>query len=103
MNNPTDKGRIWLYDNNYAKTDRHPVKTGPGEISRSVLKTLVAKIKESKEDVVKIQCAAWERVSKKGNHYTFVTIEPHEDRGHSPQLHEDGGQNPQAGSDDIPF
>ena len=93
MNNRAAKGRIWLYDNNYAKTDKHPIKTGPGEISRDVLKHLVDKIKDTKEDVVKIQCAAWERVSKKGNPYTFITIE----------LHEDRGQNPQAGSDDIPF
>ena len=80
MDNRMDKGRVWLYDNNYAKTDKHPVKTGPGEISKEVLKSLVDKIKETGEDVVKIQCAAWDRVSKKGNPYTFITMEVAEDR-----------------------
>ena len=73
-----DKGRVWLYENKYAKTDKHPIKTGPGEISKDVLRKLVEKARESGEEVVKIQCAAWERVSKQGNPYTFVTIELHE-------------------------
>ena len=93
MTNREDKGRIWLYENKYAKSEKHPVKTGPGEMSRSVLKKLAEKMNETKEDVVKLQCAAWERISKQGNPYTFVTIEPHEER-------ERGGQ---AGSDEIPF
>ena len=88
-----DKGRVWLYENKYAKTEKHPIKTGPGEISKNVLRKLVEKGRESGDDVVKIQCAAWERVSKQGNPYTFVTIE----------LHEERGQAPQAGSDEIPF
>ena len=93
MANQEDKGRIWLYENKYARTDKHPVKTGPGEISRKVLKQLVDKVKETEGDSVKIQCAAWERVSKQGNPYTFITME----------LHEERDQRPQGGSDDIPF
>ena len=73
-----EKGRLWLYDNQYKTTDKHPIKTGPGEIPRSFLKKLVAKAKEDGGDGVKVQCAAWERISKQGNPYTFITIEPDE-------------------------
>ena len=82
--NRMDKGRVWLYENTYAKTDKHPVKTGPGEISREVLKKLVDRIKETGGDTVKIQCAAWERVSKNGNAYTFTTMEVAEDKENRP-------------------
>ena len=107
MTDQKDKGRIWLYENNYAKTDKHPIKTGPGEISKDVLRKLVELTRQSGEDVVKIQCAAWERISKNGNPYTFVTIEPHEER--KPQLHEPREEQgtsqprPTSGSDEIPF
>jgi len=93
MDNRMDKGRVWLYENTYAKTEKHPVKTGPGEISREVLKKLVDKIKETGEDTVKIQCAAWDRVSKKGNPYTFVTME----------LAEDKENTPNGRAEEIPF
>mgnify|MGYP001261404296 CR=1 FL=1 len=90
-NRREDKGRVWLYDNTYAKTDKHPIKTGPGEISKGVLKALVDRIKETGEDVVKIQCAAWDRVSKNGNPYTFITIEVEKDKA------------PNGRSEEIPF
>lgn len=91
-----DKGRVWLYVNNYAKTDKHPIKTGPGEISREVLKKLVDKIKSTGEDTVKIQCAAWDRVSKNGNPYTFVTIEVAEEK-------DDKEGTPGGRAEEIPF
>ena len=84
-----DKGRIWLYENKYAKTDKHPIKTGPGEISRIVLKQLAELMKDSGEDVVKVQCAAWERISKQGNPYTFITIEPGDGKSRTPQSAEE--------------
>lgn len=87
-----ERGRLWLYDNSYKKTDKHPGKTGPGEIPRDVLKKLVEKIKATNEDTVKLRCASWERVSKKGNPYTFITFEIEEPK-------ENGG----GGGDDIPF
>jgi|TARA_R110000751_G_scaffold39187_2_gene93337 hypothetical protein len=73
-----EKGRLWLYDNSYKTSDKHPGKTGPGEIPRAFLKALVEKAKADGGDVVKVQCASWERVSKQGNPYTFITIEPDE-------------------------
>ena len=49
------------------------------------------RIKETGEDVVKIQCAAWDRVSKNGNPYTFITIEVEKDKA------------PNGRSEEIPF
>ena len=85
-----EKGRLWLYENKYKQNDKHPVKTGPGEVPREVLKKIVEKIKATGEDSVKLRCACWERVSKKGNPYTFITFEVEEEkRG--------------AAADDVPF
>ena len=75
-----EKGRLWLYDNQYKSTDKHPNKTGPGELSREALKKIVEKIKENGADTVKLRCASWERVSKKGNPYTFLTFEVEDDK-----------------------
>jgi hypothetical protein len=88
-----EKGRLWLYENTYRKTDKHPILTGNGEIHKDVLRKLVKQMKDSGEDVAKCRAAAWERVSKRGSEYTFITIEP-DDR-------ED--QQKQKPSDDIPF
>jgi len=78
MQNKDDKGLLWLYPNQYKQNDKHPIKTGTGEIPKAVLRTLVNRSKETKDGTVKIQCAAWERVSKKGNPYIFVTLDPEE-------------------------
>ena len=73
-----DRARLFLYPNKYAKTDKHPVKTGPGEISRLALKRMVEAAKSSNEDPIKLRVASWERTSKKGADYTYVTVEPDE-------------------------
>ena len=75
-NSKHDRGRLWLYENKYAKTERHPFLTGPGEISKVALRRIVDEAKQSGDDVVKLRCAAWKRTSKKGNEYTYVTFEP---------------------------
>ena len=73
-----DRGRLWLYDNKFAKTDRHPVFTGPGEVSKIALLRIVDIAKSTDDDVVRLRCAAWSRTSKNGNEYTYVTVEPEE-------------------------
>jgi hypothetical protein len=75
-NGTHEKGRLWLYENKYAKTDRHPFLTGPGEISKVALRRIVDEAKGTNEDTVKLRCAAWKRTSKNGNDYTYVTFEP---------------------------
>ena len=69
-----DKIKLWLYQNNYKKTDKQPVKTGTGEIPKAALKEFVEALKSSPGDTVKVECAGWERVSKNGNNYLFVTL-----------------------------
>tara|TARA_R100001244_G_scaffold64855_1_gene53801 strand:+ start:11688 stop:11945 length:258 start_codon:yes stop_codon:yes gene_type:complete len=70
-----DRLKLWMYKNDYATTDRHPSKTGKGEITKIVLKEMVDAMKESGSDTIEVKCAGWERVSKKGTPYFFVTIE----------------------------
>jgi hypothetical protein len=70
-----DRLKLWLYKNDYATTDKHPVRTGTGEVSKDVIREMVEKIKAGKEDTIKLQCAAWENTSKSGTPYLFVTVE----------------------------
>lgn len=77
-NTQNDRARLFLYPNKYAKTDRHPSKTGPGEISRLALKRIVEAAKASDEDPIRLRVASWKRTSKKGTEYTYVTVEPDE-------------------------
>ena len=84
--------KLWLYPNKYATTPKHPGKTGNGEISKAALREFVDTLKTSPGDTVKLKCAAWERTSKKGNPYTFITIELDE-----------GPKTPPAEDDNIPF
>lgn len=71
----SNKGKLFLYDNDYRKGDNHPVRTGTGEISKSFLKELIEIARETPGDLIEVQCASWERVSKKGKAYTFVSFE----------------------------
>jgi hypothetical protein len=77
-NTQNDRARLFLYPNKYAKTDRHPSRTGPGEISRLALKRIVEAAKANDEDPIRLRVASWERTSKKGTEYTYVTVEPDE-------------------------
>jgi hypothetical protein len=70
-----DKVKLWMYKNDYATTEKHPVKTGKGEITKPALKAMVEAMKESGSDTLEIKCAGWERTSKKGTPYFFVSIE----------------------------
>lgn len=75
-----DRARLFLYKNKYWKNEKHPVKTGPGEISRVALRRIIDHAKETGEDPIKLRVASWERTSKAGNDYTYVTVEPDEPR-----------------------
>lgn len=92
-----EKSKLWLYDNQYKQADNHPGKTGTGEIPIRVLKQFVEKAKAAgikDDDSLKLRCASWERTSKNGNPYIFVTMEIDE----KPKAAE-----PPSGSDDIPW
>jgi len=75
-----DRARLFLYPNKYWKSEKHPVKTGPGEISRLALRRIIDHAKETGDDPIKLRVASWERTSKKGNDYTYITVEPDEPR-----------------------
>ena len=86
-----NKPKLWLYPNKFQTNPNHPVKTGTGEFSRQSLKDLVEALKKAPGDELKVRCAAWERTSKKGNPYTFITIELEQEKA------------PTQVDDDIPF
>jgi len=71
-----EKVKLWLYDNSYKKAENHPDKTGTGEIPKEALFKIVMQARESKDPgAIKVRAAGWERTSKNGNPYLFVTIE----------------------------
>jgi len=83
-----DKGRLRLYENKYAETEKHPKMTGEGEVPKVLVQEMVKKFKENPNlEVVTVRTAGWERVSRKGTPYTFVSMEV----------------APEKEADDIPF
>lgn len=70
-----DKMRLSLFDNNYATSDKHPSKTGMGEISKDQVREMVEAIKKGDLDNLPLTCASWDRTSKAGKDYMFITIE----------------------------
>ena len=70
-----EKAKLWMYPNQYKNAGNHPDRTGTGEIPKDVLKKFIGKAKSSEEGTLKLRCAAWERTSKNGNPYFFVTME----------------------------
>ena len=94
-----EKDKLWLYPNKYKKSEKHPVKTGPAEISKLALRRIVEAAKATEEDVIRLRCASWERTSKQGNSYTFVTFEPEQRREEPVEVEEDNFDQAQ----DVPF
>lgn len=71
-----DRGRLFLYTNKFATTEKHPSRTGPGEISRLALRRIVEAAKKTDDDPIQLRVASWDRTSKKGTDYIYVTVEP---------------------------
>ncbi len=106
-------GRLRLHENEKATTDKHPVATGTGEMSKEFVRSLVNKFKETGEDEVKIRVASWERTSKAGNDYLFVKVELWEEReradsssptkGSSFSRKSNKESTPEISEEDLPF
>jgi len=74
MANGNDRMTLWLYKNDYRKGEKQPEKTGTGEIPKEVLRQFVDALKASPADVVKVECAGWNRTSKNGRDYLYITV-----------------------------
>ena len=94
-----------VFPNKFAKTDRHPKKTGKIEITRDFLKAMLERAKTGEMPVLKV--AMWENTSKAGQSYDNFRLElarPAESSGM-----EDGGGSSGSGGgdgdsdDDFPF
>ena len=71
--NDVPKVDFAVFPNRYAKTDKHPKKTGKIEITREFLKAMVERAKTGEMPVLKV--AMWENVSKEGNPYDNFRLE----------------------------
>jgi len=81
-----------IFTNSYKKQPKHPDWTGTIELSKSILKELVERAKANQE--ISIRVAMWDRESKEGKTYKYVSVE-------LPQLKEEQADD---GFDDvIPF
>ena len=85
-----------VFPNKYAKTDRHPKKTGKIEITREFLKAMLERAKTGELPVLKV--ARWERTSKAGNPYENFRLELAQPEGPVVQEKEEEEEE-----DDFPF
>ena len=84
-----------VFPNKYAKTDRHPKKTGKIEITREFLKAMLERAKTGELPVLKV--AMWESTSKAGNPYENFRLELAQPEGPVVQEKEEEEE------DDFPF
>ena len=91
-----------VFPNKFAKTDRHPKKTGKIEITRDFLKAMLERAKTGEMPVLKV--AMWENISKSGQSYDNFRLELA--RPAEPSGMEDGGDSSDSSDssdDDFPF
>jgi len=97
-----DRGILFLFPNQYKTAEKHPYLTGTGDIHVSVLQELL-KEKPDENGIIKLQAAAWERVSKSGQKYSFVTFSPKVERSGAEIPNPKGGAKAPSDDESIPF
>ena len=80
-----------VFANTYKKHPKHPDFTGKIELSKTILKALVERAKANQD--LSISMAMWDRVSKDGKVYKYVSIE-------LPEIKE---EEVEVFDDEIPF
>ncbi len=83
------EGAVFL--NSYKKQPKHPDFTGKIELSKTLLKALVERAKANQE--IAISVAMWDRESKQGKTYKYVSVE-------LPEIKE---EEVDPFDDDVPF
>ena len=83
------EGAVFL--NSYKKMKKHPDFTGKIELSKTLLKALVERAKSNQE--IAISVAMWDRQSKDGKTYKYVSVE-------LPEIKE---EEVDPFDDDVPF
>ena len=102
------KGNLSLFHNDFKKQENHPNRTGSGEMPKALLKELIEVAKATPGDTIPIQCASWDRVSKGGVNYTYVSFEKKWVKQEPAQVVNDGGTasptaTPTSTSEDLSF
>lgn len=93
-----------VFPNKFAKTDRHPKKTGKIEITREFLKAMLERAKTGEMPVLKV--AMWENTSKAGQNYDNFRLElarPAESSGVESGSDSSGSSDGSDSDDDFPF
>ena len=85
------KGEGAVVANTYKKQPKHPDFTGKIELSKTMLRALVERAKANQD--LSISMAMWDRVSKDGKVYKYVSIE-------LPEIKE---EEVEVFDDEIPF
>ena len=80
-----------IFANSYKKIPKHPDWTGTIELSKTLLKALVERAKANQE--ISISLAMWDRQSKDGKTYKYVSVE-------LPEIKE---EEVDPFDDDVPF
>ena len=89
-----------IFPHRFAKTDRHPKKTGKIEITREFLKAMLERAKTGEMPVLKV--AMWEKTSQAGNNYDNFRLELA--RSESPiTVDKDLNDEADEADDDFPF
>tara|TARA_R110001583_G_C5611921_1_gene405401 strand:- start:1102 stop:1398 length:297 start_codon:yes stop_codon:yes gene_type:complete len=75
MNDWADQPKVdfAIFPNKFAKTDRHPKKTGKIEITKEFLKAMLERAKTGEMPVLRV--AMWEKTSAAGNNYDNFRLE----------------------------
>ena len=82
-----------LFKNKYKDAPNKPDFTGELVLTKEILKQLVTQVKEGKE--IGLRLAVWDRESKAGNPYKYVSFEPVVPKPREPY---DGGNGYQKAS-----
>ena len=69
------KGEGAIFPNNKKTAKTHPDFTGHIKVTLAQLEALVAQAKSSNEQSFQIDIALWDRTSKKGDEYKFISTE----------------------------
>lgn len=98
---------LWLFTNDYKKEEKHPARTGSGEITLDQLKELKAWYDEHKPEdgIIPLQSAQWERVSRNGQPFLFVSfqLKQAKSEGNAEIPNPSGAVKPHSEDEDVPF
>ena len=96
-------GTLSLFNNDHKKQENHPDRTGLGEFPKALLKELIAVAKETPGDTIPVQCAGWDRTSKAGKNYIYISFEKKWVKPEPVGVENNNGLNKGESGDELTF